>query len=279
MKDYLASYTSRTTQHSASHKPGSNSGDHLRRSKLALLKRYHPILFQVSRTWRSASKKRRSHILVNLAAVIILLITSFPTYPIAFAQAPTAGASSGPEAPKTDPTPTVPSETQTAIAPTPTSGTPSTASPTVSVTPPTFTPIPTPPPTVTIGLPTPAPTLTPIPDTNYEDQAVDSAWSDLIDQLGALPVLTGTGSLASKIATGEGTLVTDELGGQVQSADSALTVAFMPGSIDSTGTSSMYVSMERVSFSSGDPRASRNGAPLAYTYQLRALRQGRRAHV
>lgn len=225
-----------------------------------------------------------------------MLLTSFPVSTPAFAQAPLAlqtpdsrDQGQSPLSPSAGNLPAITSEPQltpsmqpTGIAPTSTSlatGTSSTATSEPSATQLTFTPIPTPSTTATVGLPTVAPTVTAIPDTNYVDQAIDGKLTELVAQIDALPILTPSGTLgvtkgsASKnngITGEDGTLVTDAEGGQVKSEDQGLVVAFMPHSIDSTGTSSMIVKTERVTYSSSDPRASRNGAPIAYAYDLTA---------
>jgi hypothetical protein len=85
------------------------------------------------------------------------------------------------------------------------------------------------------------------------------ARDELIAQTNSLPLLTGTIT---------GTLVTGADGGRVNSQDSGLTVGMFPNFLPVTDTINLQVN--RVSFPQGDVRASRNGDPIAYTYQLTA---------
>lgn len=142
----------------------------------------------------------------------------------------------------------------------PSSTTPPTASTTAppTVTALTSTPV-TPPPTYTIQLPSPIATLTPIPDDSYVQHSLDQERAALLAQIAALPLLTGTVS---------GTLVSGLTGGRIVSADGGLTIGMMPGVV--TSTSTINVQVNRTTFPQGDPRATRNGQPLAYTYQLTA---------
>ncbi len=143
-------------------------------------------------------------------------------------------------------------ETETTIVtitPTPTTGT--------TYTPPPFTE--TPPPTYTVGIPTAPPTLSPIPTDDYTDHAIDSTRDAMLAQVQALPALTGTIT---------GTLVSGSTGGRITSADADLTLGLMPGVVDVTDT--INVQVNRVTFPTGDPRATRSGEPIAYTYALSA---------
>jgi RHS repeat-associated protein len=115
------------------------------------------------------------------------------------------------------------------------------------------------PPTYTIGLPTPAPTVTPIPDTNYVDQAIEEARDRLIAEINALPALTQTIT---------GTLVSGLTGGKITTSDGSFTVGLRPGIVPITDT--INVMVEPTNYQSGDPRQSRNGQPLAYSYEITA---------
>ena len=74
-----------------------------------------------------------------------------------------------------------------------------------------------------------------------------------------MPALTGTIT---------GTLVSGLTGGRITSSDQGLTLGLMPGVVGITET--LNVQVNRVTFSPGDPRATRGGYPLAYTYELTA---------
>jgi RHS repeat-associated protein len=108
-------------------------------------------------------------------------------------------------------------------------------------------------------LPTAAPTLTPIPDTNYTQQAIDAARDALIAEVSALPALTQTIT---------GTLVSGLTGGKITTDDESFTLGLRPGSALLTDT--LNVLIEPRTFQEGDPRATRNGKPLAYTFELTA---------
>ena len=152
----------------------------------------------------------------------------------------------------------------TATATTPTSPVPSstsiaTASATANA---STTPIDnTPPPTYTITIPTPAPTVTRPPDTNYNDQALETARIALLSEINALPILTGTIT---------GTLVSGLTGGRVRSQDGGLTLGIRPGVVPLTDT--ILVQVNRVTLPPGDARSHRNGHQLGYTYELTATR-------
>jgi hypothetical protein len=119
----------------------------------------------------------------------------------------------------------------------------------------------TPPPTYTIGVPTAPPTLTPIPDTNYVDQAIEQARASLLAEINALPSLTGTIT---------GTLVSPLTGARITSPDGSLTLGLRPGMVALTDT--MVVRIEPGTYQVGDPRRTRNGQPLAYNFELTATR-------
>jgi hypothetical protein len=112
----------------------------------------------------------------------------------------------------------------------------------------TATPINTPHPTYTISPPTAAPFVTPVPDTNYVQQAHDRARDELQAQVNALPPLnrTITGTLASGL-----------IGGRINSEDGGLTLGLRPGIVPVTNT--INVQMSRVQFPLGDRRSWRNG--------------------
>ena len=132
---------------------------------------------------------------------------------------------------------------------------------TVSVTPPATpqgTPsasVTIPPPILPSGTPTAAPTATPPPDTDVVDQALDVARAGLLTQVQALPTVTDT-------------LVSGATGGRLTSADGRLTLGLLPGSVGLTDT--LAVQIQPRSFPTGDPRATRNGQPLAFTFELTA---------
>lgn len=187
---------------------------------------------------------------------------------------PTSPEPSTETPPASTPTSDSGSPTYTAYTATPaaTSGFTSTPSPTVNpsssstaTSTSTGTPIVTPtitgtrPPTYTIGLSTPAPSLTPIPDTNYTDQAIDASRDALIAEVSALPALTQTIT---------GTLVSGLDGGRITTGDESFTLGLRPGFVPLTDT--INVKVEPRTFQAGDPRATRNGQPLAYTFELTA---------
>ena len=271
----------------ASYQATTKYREHLGRSKSNLLRRYHPALFQISRTWRFTSKKRRSHIIANLAAVIVLLVTSFPTLPTAFAQpfnALPTSANALPAGPNSTATPLSPTATPTDPVGTSTATIPSASStpssPTSSPTfiPPSVTP---PPITTTIGPATPEPTVTVIPDTNYQQQASDAKREALLAEVAQLPIATSvsttiptgaskaTGkSTGNDLTNSEGVEVTNSTGGQVSSNDGGLTLGFRPNSV--TDATEYLVYIDKPAFDNGDPRATKAGVPLTYTYELNA---------
>ena len=138
----------------------------------------------------------------------------------------------------------------------------------------TVTPPPTPPPTYTIGLPTPPPTVTPIPDTNYEQQAIDAARTALLTEVNALPPLTGTvsGSLLDVVVPAAQVA----LGGKVTHPDGGLTLGLTPGFVTLPVTETngaVDIQINRITFQPGDPNGLLNGiaaVPIAYSYQLTA---------
>ena len=123
----------------------------------------------------------------------------------------------------------------------------------------TATPTPPPPPSGTVGLPTPGPTVTLPPDTDYLDQAIATERTALLQQLNSLPLLTGTLT---------GTLVTGSSGGRINSADGTLSLGLLPGFVPTDQTINIQVA--HPTFAPSDPRATRNGEPLAYMYALTA---------
>jgi hypothetical protein len=114
----------------------------------------------------------------------------------------------------------------------------------------TITPAPQP-----SGTPTVAPTATPPPDFNVVDLALDAARAALQAQVQALPVVTNT-------------VVSGTTGGRITSSDGSLTLGLRPGSVAVTDTVAVHV--EPRSFPAEDPRATRHGQPLAYTFELTA---------
>jgi hypothetical protein len=138
----------------------------------------------------------------------------------------------------------------------------------------TATPPPTPPPTYTIGLPTPPPSVTPIPDTNYEQQAVDAARTALLNQVNALPPLTGTvsGSFLDVVVPA----AQIALGGKITHPDGGLTLGLTPGFVSLPVTETdgaVDIQIKRIAFQPGDPNGLLNGiaaVPIAYSYQLTA---------
>lgn len=153
-----------------------------------------------------------------------------------FPTTPQASPSSSPSATAT------PGESATTTPPAPPMGTPAAS---VTITPP---PQPS-------GTPTVAPTATPPPDLNVVDLALDAARAALQAQVQALPVVTNT-------------LVSGTTGGRLTSSDGALTLGLRPGSVAVTDT--VAVQLEPRSFPAADPRATRDGQPLAYTFELTA---------
>jgi RHS repeat-associated protein len=245
------------SQHNTSHSSttysancvSSSASSHRTRSRSALLKQYHPLLFQLTRTWHSASRTKRHHILVNLLAVIILLVTSFPIFPVASAQ-PLANPSAS--------VPAVLNTVETSTATTTSTSNP-TSSPSPSSTPTTTASVTPPPPTYTVGTPTSAPTVSPIPDTNYVQQSADINLANLLANIESLPVLSSTIS---------GTLVSGTSGGRITSADGVVTLAFMTETIGIT--ESIYIEIEPLTFEQDDPQAYHNGNPVAYAYNFTA---------
>ena len=220
-----------------------------RRTKSVMLKRYHPFLFQLARTWHSASMRKRHHLLINILLVTILLVTSLPSSPIGAAQPLAERSSSIPAVPTTEGTPTA---TFTSI-PNPTNSLTPTSTPTilVSVTPP--------PPTYTVGTPTPAPTVSPVPDTNYVQQSADINLANLMALAESLPALSSTIT---------GTLISGASGGRVTSADGVVTLAFVTGTVGITDV--INVQIEPLAFEQEDPHAYHNGNHIAYAYSFAA---------
>lgn len=118
-----------------------------------------------------------------------------------------------------------------------------------------------PPADYTITSPTPAPKVTAIPDTNYEDQAIDRRRDALLAAVNNLPAVShGT----------EGADVNTKSGGKVKSQDGGITIGMMPGAKADAAT--LNVQAKRVKATKGDPKTTRNGRPLAYHYELTATR-------
>jgi hypothetical protein len=88
---------------------------------------------------------------------------------------------------------------------------------------------------------------------------MDAARTALLAQVQALPALTGTIT---------GTLVSGLSGGRILGPDGRLLLGLPAGIVDVTDT--LAVQMQPVSFPPGDPRATRQGQPLAFTYALTA---------
>src|SRR5450756_1938681 len=246
-------------------------------------------IFALARLLRS--RKRRSRLIIDAFVVLAMLLGPFstnlsiakgsPTFsplssaPTSSLASPDSTSTDVPSVTTTPPStysPTPPSATSTSpaifSATPPTTATPlsttsvtpsSTASPTTSPTSTITVSVTPPPPTYTVGTPTVVPTISPIPDTNYVQQGADAARDSLLAQINALPILTGTIT---------GTLVSGASGGRVPSDDGALTLAFITGTVDLTET--INVSIQRLTFTEGDPEYSHNGNKMGYTYRLTA---------
>jgi RHS repeat-associated protein len=226
------------------------------------------------------NRTKRIHLLVSLLFILSTLLTPFP-FGISSQGAGTAIAAApspdnlqtGPQAltsstanpsetsvPTTLPTYTQSTQPTPSVQPT-TQPTQDTILTTVSATTTststgTITPI-VPPPTYTISIPTAPPALTPIPDTNYVEQAIEEERDNLLDRVNSLPLVTGTA-------------VSGQSGGRISSPDGGITLGIMPGAVPATETLNVRVSSP--TFVSGDPRATHNGYPLAYTYELTATK-------
>jgi RHS repeat-associated protein len=86
----------------------------------------------------------------------------------------------------------------------------------------------------------------------------------IVAEVEALPVPTAIPGIP-------GFVVDNSLGGKITSEDGGLTLGVRPNSV--SGVSNLTVSIEAQTFQPGDPRASRNGVPLAYTYELTATEE------
>jgi RHS repeat-associated protein len=108
--------------------------------------------------------------------------------------------------------------------------------------------------------PTPAPKLTPIPNTNYEDQALDRKRDDLLAAVNSLPAATENTT---------GAQVKNNSGGKVRSQDGLLTIGIPSNVVSDTAT--LDVQVKKVAPKKGDPKSLRKGRPLLYNYELTAI--------
>jgi RHS repeat-associated protein len=90
------------------------------------------------------------------------------------------------------------------------------------------------------------------------DQELDKVLQDVA----ALPATTDSIT---------GTLVSSATGGRISSQDGGLTLGMMPGVAAVTDT--LNVEISRVTFSQNDLKSTRNGQPIAYTYELTATHE------
>ncbi len=193
--------------------------------------------------------------------VLMILVNLWPPTLLPTILAPlTASVAQGAALPATPPPSPPPGSTATAV---PSGSATATATPSGSVTAtPPATPMGTPlasvtisPPPLPSGTPTAAPTATAPPDLNVVDLALDATRAALQAQVHALPAVTNT-------------LVSGALGGRITSTDGYLTLGLLPGSVALTDT--LAVQVQPRSFPAADPHATRNGQPLAFTFELTA---------